>query len=192
MDFTSISEQFHYCHHTNICGILQCVLLLTYLGATYSSTENIKKKTIVNCSSTEIKRFSYYGNCVKNVTRTKNTDHNSQINKTNKMLKYFKCTAMLTINRSFAHLWSVFDRAKPTFKMLLAFWNFYTILNGVRPLNAKNLESVGQRTTKISAIKLWEWFDPEQTRIWADSFKWGWGQAANFVLRLSTLTAGNF
>ena len=69
-----------------MCGILQCVLLLTYLGATYSSTKNIKQKTIVNCSSTEIKRFSYYGNCVKNVTRTKNTDHDSQINKTNKML----------------------------------------------------------------------------------------------------------
>ena len=88
--------------------------------------------------------------------------------------------------------WGLFDRVKPTFKMLLPFWKFYKILNELRPLNAENLKSIGQRTTKIPAIKLWEWFDPELTRMRADWFEWGWGWAVDFFLRPQTLAANNF
>ena len=49
---------------------------------------------------------------------------------------------------------------------------------------AKSLLSVGQRAAKLTAIKLWEWFYPERTRIWVDWFKWGQGQAADFFLNL--------
>ena len=88
--------------------------------------------------------------------------------------------------------WGHLDRVNPTYKMLLAFWTFYTILNGFRSFNAKNLGSVGQRAAKLPAIKLWEWldrdrgFEPEQT---------GWlgpGPAGRLFLRPPTLTAGNF
>ena len=44
--------------------------------------------------------------------------------------------------------------------MLLASWTFYIVLKGFRSLNAKNVESVGQRAAKLPAIKVWEWFDP--------------------------------
>ena len=39
--------------------------------------------------------------------------------------------------------WGHFDRAKFTFKMLLASWNFYIVLKGFRSFNAKNLNYVG-------------------------------------------------
>ena len=41
--------------------------------------------------------------------------------------------------------------------MLLTTWNFYTIEKGFRSLNAENLESLGQRTTKIPAFKVGGW-----------------------------------
>ena len=70
---------------------------------------------------------------------------------------------------------------------------FDTILNGLRAFNAENLGSVGQRTAKLLAIKLWEWFDPGRSRTRADCFEWGRrGQAADFFLRPPTLTAINF
>ena len=52
--------------------------------------------------------------------------------------------------------------------------------------------SIGQRATKLPAIKLWEWFDPGPTGIRANRFDWGWGWSADFFLRPSTLKAGNF
>ena len=88
-------------------------------------------------------------------------------------------------------MWS-FDRAKPTLKLLLASWTFYSFLKGFRSFNAENLGSVGQRAAKWLAIKLWEWFDPGTTRIWADWFKSGRGQMADFFLRPPNLTASNF
>ena len=51
---------------------------------------------------------------------------------------------------------------------------------------------LGQTAAKLLSIKLWEWFDPRQTQIWADWFKWGKGWAADFFLRPPTLTASNF
>ena len=50
--------------------------------------------------------------------------------------------------------------------------------------------SVGQRAAKLPAIKLWEWFDPGPTRTRAEWFEWG--QAADFFLRTTNLTANNF
>ena len=66
--------------------------------------------------------------------------------------------------------WGQFDRAKPTFKMLLASWTFDTVEKRIRSFNAENLESVGQRAAKLPAIKLWEWFDPGTTRTQAEWF----------------------
>ena len=88
--------------------------------------------------------------------------------------------------------WGQFDRAKPTFKMLLASWNFYTVEKKIRFFIAKNLESVGQRAAKLPAFKLWEWFNPGPTRTQAERFEWGLGQTADFFLRPLTLTAGKF
>ena len=82
--------------------------------------------------------------------------------------------------------------AKPTFKILLDSWTFDTVGKEIRSFNAENLGSVCQRAAKLPAIKLWEWFDPRQTRIWADWFEWGQGQAADFFLRPPTLIASNF
>jgi len=39
-------------------------------------------------------------------------------------------------------------------KMLLASWTFDTVLKGFRSLNAEELKPAGQRTAKLSAIKL--------------------------------------
>ena len=72
---------------------------------------------------------------------------------------------------------SHFDRAKPTLKLLLASWTFYSFLKGFRSFNAKNLESVGQRAAKWLAIKLWEWFDFAQNRTRAD---WPTGAGAGW------------
>ena len=45
--------------------------------------------------------------------------------------------------------------------------------------NTGNMWSVSQRTAKLPAVKLWEWFEPRQTRNWAEytcmHFAWnGW------------------
>ena len=76
--------------------------------------------------------------------------------------------------------------------MLLASWNFDTVLKRFRSFNAKNLGSVGQRAAKLPAIKLWEWFYPARTKIRADWFECGRGCVADFFLRPPTLTASNF
>ena len=55
--------------------------------------------------------------------------------------------------------WGDFERAKTTFKMLLAIWFLMCFLKKFRSCVAKNLESVGQRAAKLPAIKLWEWFE---------------------------------
>ena len=64
--------------------------------------------------------------------------------------------------------WGHFDGAKPILKILLASWTFGTVEKGFRSFFSKNLGSVGQRAAKLLAIKLWEWFDPERSRIWAE------------------------
>ena len=61
-----------------------------------------------------------------------------------------------------------------------------------RSFNAENLVSVGQRATKLPAIKNWECFDPGPPQTWADRFEWGRGRTADFFLRPPTLTVGNF
>ena len=38
--------------------------------------------------------------------------------------------------------------------MLLASWNFDTVLNGFRSFDAENLESVGKRAVKLQAVKV--------------------------------------
>ena len=64
--------------------------------------------------------------------------------------------------------WSHSDRAKPILKILLASWTLRTVEKGFRSFNSENLESVDQRPAKLLAIKLWEWFDPGCSRIWAE------------------------
>ena len=50
--------------------------------------------------------------------------------------------------------WGHFERAKPTFKMLLASWFFVCFFKRFRCLNAENLGSVGQRAAKLLAVKV--------------------------------------
>ena len=50
--------------------------------------------------------------------------------------------------------WGHFDRAKPIFKMLLASWNFYLVFKSFRSFNTKNLESFGQRASKLPTVKV--------------------------------------
>ena len=50
--------------------------------------------------------------------------------------------------------WGHFGKAKITFKMLLATWSLLCFLKRFRSFNAKNLESVGKRATKILTFKL--------------------------------------
>ena len=47
-----------------------------------------------------------------------------------------------------------FDRAKPTLKLVLASWTFYSFFKGFRSFNVENFKSVGQRAAKWSAAKL--------------------------------------
>ena len=69
--------------------------------------------------------------------------------------------------------WGHFDRVKSTFKILLASWNFYIVLKGFRSFNVEDLSNVSQRAAKLSAIKLWEWFNPRRSRMQVDWFEWG-------------------
>ena len=73
--------------------------------------------------------------------------------------------------------WGHFDRAKPTLKLLLASWTFYSFLKGFRSFNAENLGSVGQRAAKWPAFKLWEWLDRDRNRTRAD---WPTGAGAGW------------
>ena len=68
--------------------------------------------------------------------------------------------------------WGNFDRAKSTLKMLLAFWFLLNFFKRLKSFNNKNLGSVGQRAAKLPAIKLWEWFDRQCSRMRADWFEW--------------------
>ena len=104
-------------------------------------------------------------------------------------------TATFIWNRCGARLWSEmrsFWQGKCIFKMLLASWNFYIVLKGSRSFSAQNLNYAGQRAAKLTAIKLWEWFDPGCSRTRADRFECGRGWKADFFLRPPTLTASNF
>ena len=58
----------------------------------------------------------------------------------------------------------------------------------IRSFDAENLGSVGQRTAKLPAIKIWEWFDPTQTRL----VRVGPGSVSRLFLRSPTLTASNY
>ena len=80
----------------------------------------------------------------------------------------------------------------PGLEILLASWTFDKVLKRFRSFNAENLGYVGQRDAKLPSIKLWEWFNPRRSRIWADWFKWGRGRPADFFFRPPTLTASNF
>ena len=72
--------------------------------------------------------------------------------------------------------WGHFEKAKTTFKMLLATWFLVCFFKRFRSFVAENLESVGQKAAKLLAIKFWEWFDSEQTRL----VRVGSGQVAGF------------
>ena len=50
--------------------------------------------------------------------------------------------------------WGHFDSAKPILRILLASWTFGTVEKGLRSFNSENLGSVGQRISKLLAIKL--------------------------------------
>ena len=50
--------------------------------------------------------------------------------------------------------WGHFEKAKTTFKMLLATWFLVCFLKKFRSFNAKNLGSVGQTTLKLQAVKV--------------------------------------
>ena len=88
--------------------------------------------------------------------------------------------------------WGHFEKAKTTFKMLLATWFLMCFFKKFRSFNTKNLGSVGQRAAKLHAIKLGEWFDPGHSRMRAAWFAWCRGWPADFFLRPPTLTASNF
>ena len=64
--------------------------------------------------------------------------------------------------------WGHFEKAKTTFKMLLATWFLVCFFKRFRSFVAENLESVGQRAAKLPAIKLWEWFEGAGVRTRAD------------------------
>ena len=76
--------------------------------------------------------------------------------------------------------------------MLLAFEILSKLYNRLRSFNARNLQSVGQRASKLPALKLLEWFNPGRSQIQANWFKWGLGQVADFFLRSPALTSSNF
>ena len=69
---------------------------------------------------------------------------------------------MISFTKTFSDF---YQKAKPTFKMLLAFWSVDTVEKRIRSFNAENLEFVDQMAAKLPAIKLWEWYDPGRTRI---------------------------
>ena len=98
-----------------------------------------------------------------------------------------------TVTKQTLCKWGHFDKAKLTFKMLLASWAFDTLLKRIRYFfSDKNLGSLGQRAAKLLAIKLWEWFHSGRSRIRADWFKRDRGRAEDFFLRPPTLTVINF
>ena len=88
--------------------------------------------------------------------------------------------------------WGHFEKAKTTFKMLLATWFLVCFFKRFRSFVAENLESVGQRAAKLPAIKLWEWFDPGWSWTRADRFECGRGWKADFFFRPPTLIVSNF
>ena len=75
--------------------------------------------------------------------------------------------------------WGHFEKAKTTFKMLLATWFLVCFFKRFRSFVAKNLESVGQRAAKLPAIKLWEWFEPVQASNPGTLADWGRGRLAD-------------
>ena len=73
--------------------------------------------------------------------------------------------------------WGHFEKAKTTFKMLLATWFLVCFFKRFRSFVAENLESVGQRAAKLPAIKLWEWFEGAGVRTrahWLTGAGAGW------------------
>ena len=50
--------------------------------------------------------------------------------------------------------WGHFEKAKTTFKMLLATWFLVCLFKRFRFFNAKNLGSAGQRAAKLLAVKV--------------------------------------
>ena len=88
--------------------------------------------------------------------------------------------------------WGHFEKAKTTFKMLLATWFFVCFFKRFRSFVAENLKSVGQRAPKLPAIKLWEWLDRDRESNPGRLADWGRGRPADFFLRPPTLTASNF
>ena len=75
--------------------------------------------------------------------------------------------------------WGDFERAKTTLKMLLGSWFLVCFFKRFRSFVAKNLEPVGQRATKLSAIKLWGWLDRDRVSNPGRLADWGRGRLAD-------------
>ena len=88
--------------------------------------------------------------------------------------------------------WGHFEKAKTTFKMLLATWFLVCFFKRFRSFVAENLESVGQRAANLPAIKLWKWLERDRESNPGRLADWGRGRLADFFLRPPTLTAINF
>ena len=70
--------------------------------------------------------------------------------------------------------------------------DFLYVFKRFRSFIAINIKSVGQRALKLLAVKVWKWFDPRRSWIWAELFKWGLGVLADFFLSPPAFTASNF
>ena len=78
--------------------------------------------------------------------------------------------------------------------MLPASWTFDTNEKRHRSLNAENLRSIGQRASKMLAVKLWKWFDCawNRTQCAIAHNMDGMAEVADLFLRTPTLKACNF
>ena len=88
--------------------------------------------------------------------------------------------------------WGHFDKAKPTFKMLLAFWSFDTVEKRVRTLNAVNMGSVGQRAAMILAVNVGGLKKKSANRPWPHSKQLAWVRFRSRSNHSQSLMAGNF
>ena len=69
---------------------------------------------------------------------------------------------------------------------------FICFFKRFRSFDTASIKSVGQRATKLLFDKIWEWFDPGQSRTPAERACTHFGRKTNFFLRPRTLTASNF
>ena len=88
----------------------------------------------------------------------------------NKYIQFPPIAYIRSLNRPYG---GHFKSAKHNFKTMTASWFVIYFFKRFRYFNSKNMGSVGQRGAKLLSVKLWEWFDPGRTQIWAEWFEWG-------------------